>query len=64
MPTGAADVEMTVDTAVVPGSAVYIPVDIILNVDIAPGVVRVVNTCIVAVPVPVPPTTDSISPGK
>ena len=65
IPGGAADVEIVVATAVAPGSVVdtYTPEDMILNVDIAPGVVSVVNTSIVAIPVPTPPVTDNISPG-
>ena len=65
MPGGAADVEIVVATATEPGSvaAAYTPEDMILNVLIAPGVVNVVKTCMVATPVPTPPETDKMSPG-
>ena len=64
-PGGAADVEIVVATATAPGNvaAAYTPEDIILNVLIAPGVLKVVKTCMVAIPVPTPPVTDNMSPG-
>ena len=67
MLTGAADVRIVVATATAPGNALYEPVETILKVEIAPGVVRVVNTSMVAAPPPdaiVPPLIDNMSPGK
>jgi hypothetical protein len=65
--TGAADVMIVVATATEPGNALYEPVETILKVEIAPGVVRVVNISMVAAPPPdamVPPLRTNISPGK
>jgi hypothetical protein len=67
MPTGAALLLMVVATAAEPGSVMYVPVETILKVTIAPGVVRVVNTSIKHAEPPedtVPPVSCSMSPGK
>ena len=56
---------MVVATAVAPGNAEYTPVEMILNVTIAPGVVNVDNTSIKQALPPeatVPPVISSMSP--
>ena len=65
IPVGAALVLIVVAALVAVGNAEYTPVDTILNVTIAPGVVRVDNTSIKQALPPgatVPPVTCSISP--
>ena len=63
IPRGAAEVVIVVATAVAPGNVVYPPAEMTLNVDIPPGVVIVVNTSMVAMLDPAPPTRLNTSPG-